>query len=169
MPACFDDRHDALFELLIVAVGFEFDDDPAAPLADGERLGQRGHAFRGILRILVAADVDAADASRRCRPRSSSGLPPTFIRSLSCTTSTWPSADSWTSSSMKSVCCSAARRKDASVFSGAIADEPRCAITSAGRWSRFDRNANRPMPTAASSRRPLNPGHHARGKPAWAA
>ena len=67
-PCRLDDRDDALFELLIVTVRLELDDDPAPTLAHGQRLRERRHPLRGELRASVAADVDRAQLCRVALP-----------------------------------------------------------------------------------------------------
>ncbi len=60
----FDDLHHALLEALVVAVRLQLDDDASSALADGERLGERGHALTSELRTGVTADVDRPQLGR---------------------------------------------------------------------------------------------------------
>ena len=68
------------------------------PLQTASASASVGHALGGELRPDAAADVDRADP-RGVVSQIFIGSPATFIRSLSWTTRTSPSADSWTSSS----------------------------------------------------------------------
>ena len=54
----FHDLRDASFEILVVPIVLQFDDDAGFALAVGEHVGQRRHSLGAIVRVEPTADVD---------------------------------------------------------------------------------------------------------------
>ena len=124
-----DDRDDSLFEALIVTVQLQLHDDTQSALAHSERLSERRHSLRGEPWCCAGTDVNRLELHGVSLPHLEGGS--ANLHQIAVVHDDHFAIGGLSpSNSMKSASCSTASRKAANVFSGAVADEPRCAITS---------------------------------------